>query len=160
MSSPVETKRIRDHLQIEEGGGAALPEVSATDNGDVLTVVEGEWAKAAPAGGGLVVETEFLDLGQYEKGMATIMDADDIVAAIKNGTRVVVHFVETSETTTTSYGICDAYMVVVGYTEDDPNYDGEYISFASDGLGHNLLNWYNQLERTEDNKFLFRIYID
>lgn len=29
-----------------------LPVVSATDNGDVLTVVEGAWAKAAPSGGG------------------------------------------------------------------------------------------------------------
>ena len=56
MSSPVETKRIRDHLQIEEGGGAALPEVTADDNGDVLTVVEGAWAKAAaPSGGGVMI---------------------------------------------------------------------------------------------------------
>lgn len=29
-----------------------LPVVSATDNGDVLTVVEGAWAKATPSGGG------------------------------------------------------------------------------------------------------------
>lgn len=28
-----------------------LPEVDASDNGDVLTVVSGEWAAAAPAGG-------------------------------------------------------------------------------------------------------------
>lgn len=35
-------------------GGSSLPEVSADDNGDVLTVVEGEWAKAAPSGGGSV----------------------------------------------------------------------------------------------------------
>lgn len=29
-----------------------LPTVTATDNGDVLTVVEGAWAKATPSGGG------------------------------------------------------------------------------------------------------------
>lgn len=32
---------------ITNGGGARLPEVSADDNGDVLTVVEGAWAAAA-----------------------------------------------------------------------------------------------------------------
>lgn len=30
------------------GGGSGLPAVTAEDNGDVLTVVEGAWAKAAP----------------------------------------------------------------------------------------------------------------
>lgn len=30
-----------------------LPSVTSDDNGDVLTVVEGAWAKAAPSGGGL-----------------------------------------------------------------------------------------------------------
>ena len=32
---------------ITNGGGAKLPEVSASDNGDVLTVVEGTWAAAS-----------------------------------------------------------------------------------------------------------------
>lgn len=32
---------------ITNGGGAKLPEVSADNNGDVLTVVEGAWAAAA-----------------------------------------------------------------------------------------------------------------
>lgn len=31
------------------GGGSGLPEVTADDNGDVLTVVEGAWGKAAPS---------------------------------------------------------------------------------------------------------------
>lgn len=33
-------------------GGGGLPEVTEDDNGDVLTVVEGAWAKAEPSGGG------------------------------------------------------------------------------------------------------------
>ena len=32
----------------EAASSSGLPEVSGSDNGDVLTVVEGAWAKAAP----------------------------------------------------------------------------------------------------------------
>ena len=34
------------------GGGSGLPSVTSDDNGDVLTVVDGAWDKAAPSGGG------------------------------------------------------------------------------------------------------------
>ena len=43
-------KAIVDRLS--DMSESELPSVSATDNGDVLTVVEGAWAKAAPSGGG------------------------------------------------------------------------------------------------------------
>lgn len=33
------------------GGGSGLPAVTSDDNGDVLTVVDGEWDKAAASGG-------------------------------------------------------------------------------------------------------------
>lgn len=39
----------------EISGGAELPDVTAADNGKVLTVVEGDWAAAAPAGGDMYV---------------------------------------------------------------------------------------------------------
>lgn len=35
--------------EISGGGGAGLPEVDSSDNGDVLTVVAGEWTNAEPA---------------------------------------------------------------------------------------------------------------
>lgn len=41
---------------VSEAGGSSLPAVTATDNGDVLTVVEGTWANAAPSGGLFVVD--------------------------------------------------------------------------------------------------------
>ena len=34
---------------ISSGGGARLPEVSASNNGQILTVSSGEWTVAAPA---------------------------------------------------------------------------------------------------------------
>ncbi len=39
----------------ENGGGGSLPEVTSEDNGDVLSVVNGAWDKAAPAGGGALI---------------------------------------------------------------------------------------------------------
>lgn len=39
--------------KLEIGGGGGLPEVTDADNGDVLTVVDGEWAKAAASGGAI-----------------------------------------------------------------------------------------------------------
>lgn len=43
--------------------GAQLPEVTSDDNGDVLTVVDGAWAKAAPSGGSdlFVIDVTFVD---------------------------------------------------------------------------------------------------
>ena len=45
-----DTENITVRLNGEEvTGGSGLPEVTSSDNGDVLTVVEGVWAKANPA---------------------------------------------------------------------------------------------------------------
>ena len=43
---------LEDITGVAVNGSDALPAVTAEDNGDVLTVVEGAWAKAAPSGGG------------------------------------------------------------------------------------------------------------
>lgn len=51
------------------GGGSSLPPVTSADNGDVLTVVDGAWNKAAPSGGGLVVNLSYDDAtGVYTAG--------------------------------------------------------------------------------------------
>lgn len=62
------------------GGGAGLPEVTSEDNGDVLTVVEGEWAKAAPTGGGVLVVTD--TEGTLNKTWQEINDAKFAVAIV------------------------------------------------------------------------------
>lgn len=68
------------------GGGSSLPAVTSDDNGDVLTVVEGQWAKAAPSGGVLVVNTSTTHTGY-------VMDQTfgTIFAAMTSGRLVIVH---------------------------------------------------------------------
>ena len=56
------------------GGGSNLPDVSAADNGDVLTVVNGAWDKAAPSGGGGVLVVRDTD-GTLDKTWQEIYDA-------------------------------------------------------------------------------------
>lgn len=57
------------------GGGSDLPEVTSDDNGDVLTVVEGAWAKAAPSGAEKFVIT-------YEFGEGNALVANKTYAQI------------------------------------------------------------------------------
>lgn len=70
---------------IENANQNALPSVSSTDNGDVLTVVEGAWAKAAPSGGGgvFVVHTTFDD---SEYSYTTDKTWTEIFTALSSGT--------------------------------------------------------------------------
>lgn len=65
------------------GGGSGLPPVTSDDNGDVLTVVEGAWAKAAPSGGGgvLVVHRGETTPITLDKTWQEIHDAAPLVVA-------------------------------------------------------------------------------
>lgn len=57
------------------GGGSSLPAVTSDDNGDVLAVVDGAWAKATPSGGVLVVGAD-MQTGALDKTWQEIFDAD------------------------------------------------------------------------------------
>lgn len=66
LSDITPIKRSEEYLQriadaIENSGGSDLPAVTSDDNGDVLTVVNGVWDKASPAGGGGVKIIELVE---------------------------------------------------------------------------------------------------
>jgi hypothetical protein len=67
----------------------SLPEVTSSDNGDVLTVVEGAWAKATPSGGDCVVIP-----ATYNSGNDLIVFGDisqsQILNLIRSGKFVVI----------------------------------------------------------------------
>lgn len=87
-------KRIPDIIEAvkeKASGGAGLPEVTAADNGDVLTVVEGAWAKAdAPSGGDVLnvgFSVSFTDPSNPVYSCDTSFA--DIAAAYASGTQVI-----------------------------------------------------------------------
>lgn len=112
--------------QIDEGGGS-LPAVTSDDNGDVLTVVEGTWAAAAPSGGGsdifVVTYTDNSGTVTSDKTLA------EIYTAIQAGKAVSAKMVGEGEglTTTTIYHL-EAY-----YEENHALTGIAFISFVVSG---------------------------
>ena len=82
--------------------GAQLPDVTADDNGNVLTVVDGVWDKAEPSGGDggsatLIVNATYFedDSGDYPAaGYQTDALWSDILDAYNSGTCVLFKFAE------------------------------------------------------------------
>ena len=74
------------------GGGSGLPEVTADDNGDVLTVVEGAWGKAAPIGGGglYIIELKTQPSSSYANLPSGVTYAN-ILAALSEGKLPILH---------------------------------------------------------------------
>lgn len=82
-----EIERIKQSME-DEGGKTELPEVSAADNGKVLSVVGGAWAAAEMESG----DVPFFDLAALglpnvprNSAAALAMDMTDIVAAHEKG---------------------------------------------------------------------------
>ena len=99
---------VEDRLvALEEGGG--LPEVTASDNGDVLTVVEGVWGKATPSGGGsnvVFIPTVF-DAGESK----LTANYADITQALEDGKLPILVL---GDSTNTGYAVYN-----IGVTDDN-----------------------------------------
>lgn len=88
---------------VEPGsGGGGLPDVTADDNGDVLTVVNGAWGKAAPSGGGGVLAISATYDSDTEM-MTLDKTFGEISAAFVAGQMYFVHVPETAGTIFAGY---------------------------------------------------------
>ena len=76
---------MKDYVEGHGGSSNPLPEVTSDDNGDVLTVVEGEWAKAQPSSdSGLVIAT-FVSSLPPEYDITCDKTYSELRTALENG---------------------------------------------------------------------------
>lgn len=104
-------------------GATELPTVTAADNGEVLTVVNGAWDKAVPGGGVLVVTATSM-------GPGSTLDKtwDEIYEGVKAGKLVFVRCDEGVDPT------IDQELDIYTYLIDDISYYGSYnLSFQAQG---------------------------
>ena len=101
---------LEDITTVTVNGSDALPAVTAVDNGDVLTVVEGAWTKAAPAGGGVYNVTAAYD-DSGEEGVYVLNKTwQEIHDAFAEGKTILVSYENLSEGFETS-GIAAVYGI-------------------------------------------------
>ena len=113
---------------------------------------------AGDSGGGLVVQTEYYDGGQYRKGFKSDVDADDIVDAFKAGKTVRFHIPHTNYT---PYGTVDEqWLTLINYTDEYGSQWGnpeERYEFYY----KNVMSWSNDgVYRTQDGKLVLIVYDD
>lgn len=120
---------------IETANQNALPAVTSDDNGDVLAVVEGAWAKAAPSGAGVldVTSTTTRDVEHRTTIYTLNKTYNEIKTAILIGKKVVITETEISEeeydgVTVTFTNVCKFFVnnlleqTASPSPEDYPNY--------------------------------------
>ena len=123
---------LSDIAEHEEGQGG-LPAVTSDDNGDVLTVVEGAWAKAASSATGILEIMLTLDLGtnqwSSDLSFAEILSAYEsgafLYAVSNSGDVYTLTYIDNSECTFTNM-----------YHEDSSLY-GLDLNITSEGVTPN-----------------------
>lgn len=94
---------------IEQSEGDTLPEVTAADNGKVLTVVEGEWDKANAGGGGVLIVNATENESQQ---LVCDKTAGEMSSAFR-GNGIIIKTTEND---------VDSYCQVNGYYASDSGY--------------------------------------
>lgn len=125
---------IAENTSGSGGSGAGLPAVTSEDNGDVLTVVNGAWDKAAPSGGGA-----FAVSVPYSAEVWTMNKTwAEISAAFIAGRPVIVHVGDSEDYTDQYYAVMgvrqtvsDVPLFVVVIYDGSSGY--EFAATSADG---------------------------
>jgi hypothetical protein len=112
---------------------SGLPEVSSTDNGQVLTVVEGAWAKAAPSGGG---GGSIVLVGLDQLGTGIDMSYAEIETALLAGSTVWFHYSLSDGETVTAENYYPLAYVGREYDTHDLQYN--YLVVFGSGSEQNV----------------------
>ena len=151
MSSINFEERASGYLgQMAAGGSSGLPEVSGSDNGKVLKVVNGAWDKAEASGGGNDYLVEFtLTPGSGDNDPTTVTtqtSVDTIIAAITAGKNVrckatmslAVEGDEGSYLENNCFGDLTSYYIQYG---NDENYVKYLLFNFYDYAGESMKPW-------------------
>ena len=104
------------------------------------------------SGGTIIVETEWVDEGKYDKYHKTVIPADDIITAFISGKRILFH---TSEVE--GFAFCESYLQLMNYLypfDDGQVQIDEYFELYHD---HSPIN---TVIRTSDGYLGLKPYLD
>ena len=104
--------------------GGNLPAVTSDENGDVLTVVDGKWAKAAPSGGGALVCNVNMQTLALDKTWQKIHDSAFALIVIQTAENSISRIVVSETTAENGEFYVNGYMGSTAY---------HWISTSADG---------------------------
>ena len=125
---------LADIAEASQGGGG-LPAVTSDDNGDVLTVVSGAWAKAQPSGGGAVIMFD---------STGCLTPYANVLSMLNSGIMPSVAYFESGIVSSvymgTSFGITNAATGVITVEAKYENYEDGDDAYVSVNVVHIDIN--------------------